>query len=482
MCGILWVDSKRGMSAVKPLIKRYRKQDHRGKSGYGYVAVDANGFVGEIHRSTDEDGIMEALASEQSSKILFHHRSPTSLPNYVGATHPFKISKDDFDFDYYIVHNGVIANAEFLFGEYKKAGIKFMSEMAEGKYHEFVNTDEYYEDLETKTKVNDSEVFAVDMAAFIEGKQTWVKSAGTIAFIGLQVFKNGKDAGKVNSLFWGRNNGNPVCLEEDNVLFTLSSEAGGKEVDADKIYFKNWQTGEITTKQANGIAYHGFSTNASGIKNVHKTKAERKAERCAARKAGQSNGLPEDAVILYDGGPNEPEPDPEIDDAVARMTGTRIESHPSFDWIETLKATQDQDVNLKTMWGLLPTKSKLLAAGAAEQVEDMTLIDIGIDLNAIDNEIEAADMGRGDADAGLLRQLRDDLQDDLDSENDALRELRSAQELLREAVQAKPFILKDSEEAKAMVDAASSQWGEAHNARIATCAELEAHMGAYGGW
>lgn len=497
MCGILCVDVKRGTSAVKPLLKRYRKQDHRGHNGYGYVTINEDGYVSEVVRDTTEEGIIAALQNENASKIMFHHRAPTSLPNYLGATHPFFISDDRFKFDYYVIHNGVINNHTTIWEGYKKEGIKFLSEMVEGKFHEFVNTGEYYDKTETTTKVNDSEVFAVDIVHYIEGLQNWVKSSGTIAFIALQVDKSEQNKGKVISLIYGHNDGNPIELEEDKTLFVLSSEAGGKDVDSDKIYFKDWETGAVSCEEVRSLAYHGYSKNVRGKHNKTTTKAERREQRREAATSGVSRQIP------FDCNPNEEEWSEadgidQIDDAIVKMTGgidprnivrrdgihLLTEGRANADWAKELAASEggeEKSFGFSSVINFLSPRQKEVMSSEDFTDLDLTLHDIGVDSSAIESEIIAAEVGRSDADAGVLRQLSDDIEQFLGEENDALRELRAAEEFLKEVANLKPYNSEMADEAKAMVDAQSTKYSECHNLRTATQAELESHLNLYGG-
>lgn len=499
MCGILTVQCKRGTSAVKPLLKRYHKQEYRGRSGYGYIAINQEGYVSEVVRKTDEEGITEALQNENSATIMMHHRAPTSLPNYEGATHPFFVTDPRFRHDYYFMHNGVIHNHVFLWAEYAKQGFKFQSEMATGKYHEFVNSGEFYDTREDKTQINDSEVLAIDLAMFIEGQQTVIKSAGTIAFMGLQLVKEGPEKGKVISIVYGNNGGNPLEIEEDKVLLSISSEAGGKEVPAGSIFFRDWETGAVSSEVAEGLKYYGYNANSKGKdsptkgerRNARKEQ-DRKARDWSRSERERNNANMEDEGPSIDyGAPDYAEDGLDvIDEAVAKMTGGRlIESRPVIAVVDRIandeaarEARSIANGSMNKVWPLLTAKQRDSANSQDYEDMELSLIDIGIDMSQIENEIAAAELGKSEADAGVLRNLRDDIEDTLAAENDALRELRGAQELLRaEASKGAYFKLEDGEAAKAMVDAASDKYTNAHKARNATQAELESHIEQYGG-
>jgi len=253
MCGILYVDSIKTKSAAKPTLKRYRHQAHRGKRGFGYIAF--NDKVDGVIRDTEENGICGKLVSERASRVLFHHRLPTSLPNYDEATHPIVVKNKGLDFDYYVIHNGVISNYKTLYDTLKKEGWVFTTEMRSEERVSFLNASKpvYYDDVDddVKLSINDSEVFAIDIAKFIDGKSNYVSSNGTIAFIALQTDKKGV----VKNIFYGHNNGNPLKMENDKSIFVLKSEGHGSDVPVDIIYKRDAITGETSERKCYSMSY-----------------------------------------------------------------------------------------------------------------------------------------------------------------------------------------------------------------------------------
>lgn len=237
MCGIVCVNaSGKKCRASKVAFRRYEGQKKRGNEGYGCVSM-SHGKVTNLYRSEDEAGIRKIL-SDKGSMILFHHRKPTSTPNYTECTHPIFVSNEKLEYDYYVVHNGIIENALFLKGEYEKLGFEYTTEVQEmyktkGKIYEGKTT-----------KFNDSESLAIDLAVAIEEGRTEIKSRGSIAFVALQVDKNTKDVG---TIFFGRNNRNPLVLDESDGGFILSSEGEGNEIEAHKLFAYDTKSKKVTS-------------------------------------------------------------------------------------------------------------------------------------------------------------------------------------------------------------------------------------------
>ena len=127
MCGIVAGFSKKGKRISKSIMKRYLAQKHRGSQGFGYVMYYKDGKGGSISvgRSIDEAGIRTQIMNENSSIGLFHHRLPTSTPNVEEATHPIFVSNEELDYDYFVVHNGVIRNADELKKKHEDLGYEY---------------------------------------------------------------------------------------------------------------------------------------------------------------------------------------------------------------------------------------------------------------------------------------------------------------------------------------------------------------------
>lgn len=235
MCGLVWTYTAKGR-ASKLAFARYQEQNKRGKEGYGAVCVN-NRVVDRVYRSEEENDI-KGILSNKSNMILFHHRKPTSTPNFVECTHPILVSNELLVYNYYVTHNGVINNASELKVKFEKLGFEYTTEVEElhktkGKVYKSKNV-----------KFNDSESFAIDLAIAIEGGKKALDSKGSIAFIALQVEK---ETGIVVSVFYGRNNVNPLVVEKINGNIIIASEGKGIEVPPHKLVCYDPVSGETTT-------------------------------------------------------------------------------------------------------------------------------------------------------------------------------------------------------------------------------------------
>lgn len=150
---------------------------------------------------------------------------PTSTPNVREGCHPYS-TKDYFENNYILVHNGVVRNTETLQAEHKKLGIDYVSLQETGRF-------------------NDSEALAYDIARYLEGEKTYITAAGSIAFIAIKRDK----AGKPMTLFFGRNNGNPLRMKKTKFSLTLSSEGEGELIEANYIYSFSYDTYELTRRE-----------------------------------------------------------------------------------------------------------------------------------------------------------------------------------------------------------------------------------------
>ena len=157
--------------------------------------------------------------------IIAHHRQPTSSDNKINQTHPIFISNKMLNFDYYFIHNGVLSNDGELKEKHYKMGFKYSTEYAK---------EGYYQGSPTTVKFNDSEALGVEIALFIEEKQTVVDTNNTAAFMALQVNKKTHKAEKV---FFGRSGGGS-CLNLAKIKgnIKISSEGEGEEVLAETLW------------------------------------------------------------------------------------------------------------------------------------------------------------------------------------------------------------------------------------------------------
>lgn len=245
MCGIAFVMKKDGRPAIKQLIKAYEKQKSRGQEGFGYVAF-TDGEIDDVFRSATETGIYTSLKKLDSKGILFHHRMPTSTPNFKEGAHPIYVSNARLKYDYYVVHNGVIRNDTFLKEKHEKLGYKYTTEMF--KEEVWTTRDETYKEKDRVVQFNDSEALAIEVAEAIENGKDSVDAYGSIAFICMQVEKASPDDNvKIINIFFGRNT-NPLNLEDNDHFLKLTSEGGRYEITPHTLYGYNMETKKLTIR------------------------------------------------------------------------------------------------------------------------------------------------------------------------------------------------------------------------------------------
>jgi hypothetical protein len=189
------------------------------------VMVDGLDVV-DVKRATGESKALEKLESKEVSEVLFHHRMPTSTPNFIESTHPIKVEHPDFDSTYYVVHNGNIRNASDLKDEHEKQGFDYTTQLRK----EWITRDQtYYE-----TNFNDTESLAIDFALAMENDRDELNAKGSIAMIALQV---DKETGEVQKLHYGRNSSNPLKLEvQDGQFMAIKSQGSGTKVTPEKLH------------------------------------------------------------------------------------------------------------------------------------------------------------------------------------------------------------------------------------------------------
>jgi predicted glutamine amidotransferase len=228
MCGIVYVNRKDQKPAYKAVLKRFRAQRNRGSEGFGYIAIK-EGRVVAYKRSPYEKDIIKLLEQEDAPEILFHHRFPTSVPNFEEGSHPILVDNGNGQLSslYYIVHNGVIRNTEDLHEKHLKMGFKYTTEIEKG-YWTVHGDKRYYEEVDW----NDSESIAIETALVLERKQKTIDSVGAAAIIGFKV----DQSGKVLERFFYRNSGNPLKYLNDDVMTTLTSEGSGEMVKDFRVY------------------------------------------------------------------------------------------------------------------------------------------------------------------------------------------------------------------------------------------------------
>lgn len=237
MCGIVLIDTQGNGKATKSVFRRYQAQQGRGKLGFGCVSV-SHKKINKVYRSVDETGIRKILG-DKSDMALFHHRHPTSTPNYEECTHPIFVSNELLEYDYYVTHNGIISNPQELKTEFEKLGFTYTTELKEM----FKIGEKFYEG--SVIKFNDSESFAIDICIAIEQGNKKIKSKGSVAFVALQV---DKEKQTVDTIFFGRNT-NPLKMQNINQTFTLASLGAGDDIEPHMLYAYDTHTKKVTTSE-----------------------------------------------------------------------------------------------------------------------------------------------------------------------------------------------------------------------------------------
>lgn len=266
MCGIVFGDV-RGNKACKIVMKRYKKQQTRGKEGYGAISVK-KGKINNIYRAEQESG-MNVLYGDDSETILFHHRRPTSTPNYVECTHPITVENDMLDYGYLVVHNGVITNCDDLRKKHEAIGFEYTTVIQE--VYKMKKTGE--ERVSGKEKFNDSESLAIDLALAIQQEKDQIESLGGIAFVAMQYDKETKE---VLNVFFGRNYQSPLKIDNANGNFILASEGNGVDVKPHTLFSYNIKTKKITERKMSvGFVYKEPTNNLPVKTSLPETKIEK---------------------------------------------------------------------------------------------------------------------------------------------------------------------------------------------------------------
>lgn len=217
MCGIVYAERWDDRPANKQVAKRYRKQKTRGQDGFGFIGLDSTGKVTTFKRYMEEKEALSKLETLAHSRVLFHHRYPTSTPNVPESAHPILVSHPELAFDYYVVHNGIIMNDAELKEQHDKLGYKYNTSVQ--TTYKATNGKQYV----TEEAFNDSEAFAIELVRNIEGLAEYCGAEGPIAYIALQVGKANKQS---TALYYGTNGGNPLTVTTNSNGFIIASEGG----------------------------------------------------------------------------------------------------------------------------------------------------------------------------------------------------------------------------------------------------------------
>lgn len=210
MCGIVYRKSLINSNIARDVLNMYKNQRSRGTEGFGFYIPDRKRIV----YNTQEQGIVKTLKRTTATEMLFHHRMPTSTDNVLNACHPFRIELNKNI--YVIVHNGYLSNENELKKEHDSKGYKYRSIQPDGRF-------------------NDSESLAYDIALFLEGEQTELKSKGAIAFIAI---RNGQ------TIYFGRNAQSPLVYNLNDRHLTIRSEGKGIDCETNQLYI--YENNQIT--------------------------------------------------------------------------------------------------------------------------------------------------------------------------------------------------------------------------------------------
>lgn len=240
MCGLAFVATKKQKQTGKRVYDLYAKQKSRGKDGFGYITIQDGKLTG-VHRALNEDSIKETIFNETAEMILFHHRFPTSTPNTKGTTHPIFVSNDELEYDYYVMHNGVISNHKVLHDKHVELGYKYTTEYEEQTFAKYKDSDVFEYITNGVTKYNDSECLAIEIARYFETKSDCIDITGAAAVMGV-VLKKGTD--EVIDVFYGQNFGRSLARQDRKGWTLIASEGPGKEVKQMSFFHINPKTFE----------------------------------------------------------------------------------------------------------------------------------------------------------------------------------------------------------------------------------------------
>lgn len=271
MCGIIYYNRLDGKSPSKSVLKRYDRQKMRGQDGFGFVALK-DGIINQYERSEKDTEIIPLIEQSTGNELFFHHRMPTSTENVVEAAHPIKVSNDYLKHDYYVIHNGMIWDDAAWKTMHEELGFKYVTEL---KYKLEVNG----RLISERTKWNDSEALAIELALDLDKDQKGISVDGSIAFMALQTDKEGKAI----NLFWGRNAESPLMFQElKDQFISVASEGHGDSVPVNTLYTFNHATKAITSKGYRVGLWNWDETKSAAINEYRdygrKKKANARAE------------------------------------------------------------------------------------------------------------------------------------------------------------------------------------------------------------
>lgn len=239
MCGIVSLIKRKddGVSTNKTILGMFKSQKERGTEGLGFVSFDE--IITSYQRRETEIEIERVLDKIESRSIMFHHRLPTSTPNFADCTHPIKVSHKELKHDYYLIHNGIISNDSILHDKHIEAGYEYTTRI--------VNKTITQNRVVESEKWNDSEALAINVARFIENVDDKIECRGSIAFVCLQVNKKTQ---AVLRVFWGRNT-SPLSISFTENNLVLRSIGEKEIVEPNMLYALDLKTWKIEEAEVN---------------------------------------------------------------------------------------------------------------------------------------------------------------------------------------------------------------------------------------
>lgn len=220
--------SRDGTPVNGQVISHYIAQKSRGTQGYGFAMLGPNGTV-ITKRATEEEGIMDYMVRCHSSVMAFHHRMPSSTHNVIESCHPFKVQVGDRIL--YLIHNGIIHNADELRKDHEALGFSYVSAV-EGK-------------ATSRSDFNDSEALAWDLGLTLLGPQEKMRAEGMIAFVAVEA----DISNRMVKIHYGHNDNAPLKFKDDGESVVIGSETPGTSVQTDRLYSLDFRTGESSDRE-----------------------------------------------------------------------------------------------------------------------------------------------------------------------------------------------------------------------------------------
>jgi glucosamine 6-phosphate synthetase-like amidotransferase/phosphosugar isomerase protein len=251
MCGIIFAFNKNGEQVNEWVRRQLQEQLDRGKQGFGVSMAETKNSKIETTRSVEITETLMALWLKKSCLTLLHHRMPTSSKNTVRQTHPILVggSEVGMKYKYLIVHNGVISNTQKLKEDHEILGFNYTT---------LVKKEPTYKNEIVKEEYNDSESLAIELAMAIENNS--IKRISTIGSVAAVAIKIDEKEETPISVIWYRNEGNPLKLNRENKMMTLSSEGPGNQVEKEMLFEMNLNTGTVKKRKLESEAYRKLTT------------------------------------------------------------------------------------------------------------------------------------------------------------------------------------------------------------------------------